>query len=175
MQSVLVDGLPFQFPDDWQVTKLDDSPFYRNHFSKMWDHIKAVDLGAIDGDTLWLIEAKDYRAHPQPKSKDLIASVGKKVRDSLACLMVAQHNAHDLQHQRFAKKACRCQRIHVVFHLEQPNVERQPLATFGSRRNTRSQQQALRQLIRPIDPHARVISAQRSYPLPWQLQAPPSS
>jgi hypothetical protein len=132
----------------------------------MWDYIKAVDLGAIDGDTLWLIEAKDYRAHPQPKSNDLIASVGKKVADSLAFLMAAQHNAHDLQHQRFAKKACRCQRIHVVFHLEQTNMQRQSLATIGSRRNTRSQQQVLQQLIRPIDSCARVISAQRSYPLP---------
>lgn len=66
----------------------------------MWEHIKAVDLGAIDGDTLWLIEAKDYRVHPQPKSRDLIARVGKKVADSLSCLMAAQHNAHDLQHQR---------------------------------------------------------------------------
>jgi hypothetical protein len=78
MQSVSVDGLRFEFPDDWQVTKLDDWPFYRKHFARMWDHIKAVDLGAIDGDSLWLIEAKDYRVHPQPKSKDLIARVGKK-------------------------------------------------------------------------------------------------
>jgi hypothetical protein len=165
MQNVLVDGLPFQFPDDWHVTKLDDWPFYRNHFRKMWDHIKAVDLGAIDGDTLWLIEAKDYRAHPQPKSKDLIASVGKKVADSLACLMAAQHNAHDLHHQRFAKKACCCQRVHVVFHLEQSIAQQRHLTTFRTTRSTRSQQQALRQLIRPIDPRARVISAQRSYPL----------
>jgi hypothetical protein len=168
MQNVLVDGLPFQFPDDWHVTKLDDWPFYRNHFRKMWDHIKAVDLGAIDGDTLWLIEAKDYRAHPQPKSKDLIASVAKKVADSLACLMAAQHNAHDLHHQRFAKKACCSQRVHVVFHLEQSIAQQRHLTTFRttrSTRSTRSQQQALRQLIRPIDPRARVISAQRCYPL----------
>jgi hypothetical protein len=132
----------------------------------MWNHIKAVDLGAIDGDTLWLIEAKDYRANPQPKSKDLITSVGKKVADSLSCLMAAQHNAHDSPHQRFARKACGCQQIHVVFHLEQPTQQRRSLATFQSSRSPRNQQQALRQLIRPIDPRARVISAQRCYPLP---------
>jgi hypothetical protein len=166
MKTVAVDGLTFQFPDDWQVTKLDDWPFYRLHFAKMWNHIKSVDLGAIDGDTLWLIEAKDYRANPQPNTKDLIARVGKKVVDSLSCLMAAQHNANDPQHQHFARQACGCQQIHVVFHLEQPTVQRRPLATFQPSRTTRNQQQALRQLIRPIDPRARVISAQRCYPLP---------
>lgn len=59
MQSVTVDGLAFQFPDAWQVTKLDDWAFYRHHFARMWNHIKAVVLGVIDGDTLWLIEVKD--------------------------------------------------------------------------------------------------------------------
>jgi hypothetical protein len=93
MQIVSVDGLPFQFPDAWQVTKLDAWPFYRDHFSRMWNGIKAADLGAIDGDTLWLIEAKDYRVHPQPRSTDLLARVAKKVADSLSCLMAAQHNA----------------------------------------------------------------------------------
>lgn len=166
MQSVTVDGLTFQFPDAWQVTKLDDWPFYRDHFSRMWNGIKAVDLGVIDGDTLWLIESKDYRVHPQPRSTDLLARVAKKVADSLSCLMAAQHNAHDRDHQRFARKACRCSELHVVFHLEQAQNLRRPLTTFPSKRSNRSQQQALRQLIRPIDPRAKVVSAQRCYPLP---------
>jgi len=57
MQSVDVDGLLFQFPAHWLVTKLDDWPFYRKHFGAMWDGIKAVDLGVIHGDTLFAAKA----------------------------------------------------------------------------------------------------------------------
>lgn len=132
----------------------------------MWNGIKAVDLGAIDGNTLWLIEAKDYRVHPQPRSADLLGRVAKKVADTLSCLMAAQQNAHDRDHQRFAEKACRCSDLHVVFHLEQAQVQRRPVTTFPPKRSTLSQHQALRQLLRPIAPRARVVSTQRCYPLP---------
>ena len=166
MQTVNVDGLLFEFPDHWLIAKLDDWPFYRKHFASMWDGIKAVDLGVIHDDALLLIEAKDYRASPQPGPADLIKSVGKKVADSLACLMAAQHNAHDRDHQKFAAKACRCRTIRVVFHLEQRYCSQRRLATFRPRRANRTQQELLQQLIQPIDRRARVVSGQRCYPLP---------
>jgi len=166
MQSVDVDGLVFQFPAHWLMTKLDDWPFYRKHFGAMWDGIKAVDLGVIHGDTLLLIESKDYRNQPKPKSTELMQRVGKKVVDSLACLMAAQHNAHDPGHQQFAAKACRCRSIQVVFHLEQPHRTQPRLTTFRSKRTKRAQQEMLQQLIQPIDRRASVVSGKRCYPLP---------
>jgi hypothetical protein len=42
-----VDGLTFTFPDGWEVEKYDDWKYYRSHFSKQMDGIKAVDLLAL--------------------------------------------------------------------------------------------------------------------------------
>lgn len=166
MQTVGVDGLIFHFPATWLVTKLDDWPFYRKHFGSMWDGIKAVDLGVIYDKTLLLIEAKDYRHQQQPSSAELMQRVGEKVFGSLACLMAAQHNASDRDHQKFAIKACRCEAVEVVFHLEQIALPKRQLATFPRKRSRRTQQELLRQLIQPIDRRARVVSGHRSYPLP---------
>ena len=92
--------------------------------------------------------------------------VGKNVVDSLACLMAAQHNAHDRVHQQFAAIACRCKSIQVLFHLEQRYRVQQRLATFRLSRTRRTQQAMLQQLIQPMDRRARVVSGRRCYPLP---------
>ena len=42
------DGLLFSFPDGWTVGKYDEFVFYRKHFSKISDGLKALDLLAID-------------------------------------------------------------------------------------------------------------------------------
>ena len=67
MMDIQVDSLTFSFPDSWEVSKYDEWAFYRNQFSKMWSGIKAVDLIAIQGQVVWLIEAKDYRQHSRTR------------------------------------------------------------------------------------------------------------
>lgn len=48
MQRYNVDGLNFDFPDNWQVSQYDNWSFYRNQVARMWNGIKALDLLAVD-------------------------------------------------------------------------------------------------------------------------------
>lgn len=79
--TIAADGLSFCFPDGWEATKFDDWAYYRNQFSKAHEGIKAVDILALSPDkaTLWLIEVKDFRAHPRTKSIPLQEEIWKKV------------------------------------------------------------------------------------------------
>ena len=45
-----VDGLVFEFAEDWKVSKFDDWAFYRRHFVRVHDGVKAVDLLAFSPD-----------------------------------------------------------------------------------------------------------------------------
>jgi hypothetical protein len=82
MQRLLVDGINFDFPDDWHVSKYDDWSFYRKRFTRMWRGIKSLDLLAIGPEqTAWLIEVKDYRVHQRTKPIDIANEVAHKVFD----------------------------------------------------------------------------------------------
>lgn len=48
--------LKLSFPAEWQATKLDDEPWYRN---EMRSQLRAVDVVAAQGTTHWWIEVKD--------------------------------------------------------------------------------------------------------------------
>ncbi len=96
MQIFSVDGLCFDFPDDWLVTKYDDWAFYRKQFVRMWDGIKAVDLLALSPEgTLYLIEAKDYRRHRREKGLGIADEAAHKAFDTLAALLPAKIRAPD--------------------------------------------------------------------------------
>ncbi|MGZ4970941.1 MAG: hypothetical protein ACXV8O_02465 [Methylobacter sp.] len=94
MQRFNVDGLNFDFPNDWQVSKYDDWSFYRNQFSRMRNGIKSLDLLAIDPNkTAWLIEVKDYRINSRTKPSDLGEEIAHKVFDTLAAIIPAKIHA----------------------------------------------------------------------------------
>jgi hypothetical protein len=71
MVEVIEKQLKFVFPDEWRAEKYDDTPFYSKHFKGFADS-KCVDIVAFSskGDSLWLIEVKDYREHPRTKQMD---------------------------------------------------------------------------------------------------------
>lgn len=94
MHVIDVDGLSFEFPDDWKVSKYDDWAFYRKQFSSSYRKYKALDLFAVAPDqTLWLIEAKDFRQHQRKKQVSLWEEMAQKVLDSLAAILPAKVNA----------------------------------------------------------------------------------
>jgi hypothetical protein len=114
------DGLNFDFPDTWKVSKYDNWAFYRNQFSKIRDGIKAVDLIAVDRQDIWLIEVKDYRQFSRTKPSDLAEEVRDKVLYTLAAMLPAKINASDTDEQDFATKVLKGTQLHVILHLEQP-------------------------------------------------------
>lgn len=151
MQRHLVDGLYFNFPDDWHVSKYDDWSFYRNQFSRMWNGIKSLDLLAISpSKTAWLIEVKDYRVYQRTKPSELSEEVGKKVFDTLAALLPAKINADEVQEKTISRRILGATGLRIVLHLEQPakHSKLRPRAI-----NPADVKMKLRQILKPIDAH----------------------
>ena len=167
MQHHNVDGLNFDFPDDWQVSKYDDWSFYRNRFAHMWNGIKALDLLAIDTDkTTWLIEVKDYRVNPRTKPSDLGEEVAHKIFDTLAAIIPAKINATNSDEKRLARAVSASRKLRVVLHLEQPekHSKLRPRAI-----NPADVQQKMRQLLKPVDAHPLVVDMRSMRGLEWQV------
>ncbi len=112
--------LEHTFEAEWTASKYDEWPFYRKHFQWSWAKDepgnKSVDFVAIDpaGDSLWLIELKDYRLYQREKEIPLPDEIAFKVRDSLAGLFAAaKHDAHHA-HAADAQRSLQAKRIRVV-------------------------------------------------------------
>jgi hypothetical protein len=167
MQQYNVDGLIFDFPDGWKVSRYDEWSFYRNQFSKMWEGIKAVDILAIDlSRSLWLIEVKDYRTHRRTKPSDLSEEISRKVYDTLAALLPAKANANDSDEKKIAVALVGCQQLRVVLHLEQP---RKHSKLFPRAIDPANIQQQIRKLLKPIDAHPRVVEIAAMGSLEWRV------
>jgi hypothetical protein len=160
-----VDGLNFDFPDDWQVSKYDDWSFYRNQFGRMRNGIKSLDLLAIDpSNTAWLIEVKDYRVNPRTKPSDLGEEVAHKVFDTLAAILPAKIHATDADEKKIARAVAACRELRVVLHLEQPakHSKLRPRAIDPA-----NVKQKLRQFLKPIDAHPKVVDMATANVLGW--------
>lgn len=154
MTAITEGRLTFTFPQNAQVRKYDEMSFYRNQFAKMADHIKAMDLAYIEGQTFWLIEIKDYRVHERTKSIDLVDEIAGKLRNTLAGLWSAKCNANDAQEKNFALAATQAQNIRVVLHLE-------GLANHSRLESPQSQKakllQKMKQKLKSVDAHPCVV------------------
>lgn len=167
MQRFNVDGLSFDFPDDWQVGKYDDWSFYRNQFSRMWNGIKSLDLLAIDPNkTAWLIEVKDYRINSRTKPSDLGEEIAHKVFDTLAAIIPAKIHATDSNEKQLARAVSASRELRVVLHLEQPekHSKLRPRAI-----NPADVQQKIRQLLKPVDAHPLVVDMRSMRDLEWKV------
>lgn len=136
------------------ASKYDEWSFYRKHFCKIADGIKAVDFIYIDRAQrcTWLIEVKDYR-HPQTeliKPSELADAVALKVRDTLAGLVAAKYNANDVNEKQFSQHALEMSEIRVVLHLEQVLAKRyiEPADILTK----------LKQKLKAIDVHLKVVN-----------------
>ncbi len=167
MLSIHVDGLRFDFPDDWLVSKYDEWDFYRHQFSRMWNGIKSLDLLAVDPKkTGWLIEVKDYRNYPRTKPSDLSDEIVRKVFDTLAALPPARLNANNQSERGMAKAVLVAKKYRVILHLEQPakHSKLRPRAI-----NPADIKQKLKQLLRPIDAHPFVSERAKMGSLVWSV------
>lgn len=150
-------GLAFVFPDDWQAIPYDvKGSFYREHFQKFANTHKeggnkAVDIVAFspEDENLWLIEIKDYRAKRREKELDIFVEVAIKVRDTLACLYLAQRRS-GCNLYSFAQQAAEKSRIRVALHLEQPKNPSREYPLIVQRDNARRK---LKQAVGLADPH----------------------
>jgi hypothetical protein len=162
-----VDGLNFDFPDDWQVDKFDDWVFYRNQFSRMWNGIKSIDVLAVcPAKTAWFIEVKDYRVHQRTKPTELADEVAQKVFDTLAALLPAKINASEDREKSLARSVLEARNLRVILHLEQPakHSKLRPRAI-----NPADVKQKLRQILKPVDAHPFVVEKANMGSLQWTV------
>ncbi|NMA28032.1 MAG: hypothetical protein GX934_09730 [Burkholderiales bacterium] len=166
MPSLQEGNLRMDFPPGWDPQKYDDWAFYRQQFSRSRDGMKAVDVLAWQPDsrTAWLVELKDYRLHPRTKGSPIHREVADKVLDTLAALLPAAVHANDETERAFARKILKAKSLRVVLHLEQP---KQPSKLFPRALDPADVQQKLCQVLRPVDPHPRVVEKTRMGDLAW--------
>ncbi|GKS97631.1 hypothetical protein [Acidovorax sp. SUPP2825] len=119
MRTLHVDGLNFTFPDAWDVSKYDEWSFYRNHFIKLCNGLKAVDVVALSPEkAAYLIEVKDYR-HPQTEKPSFLAdAIAMKVLHTLAVFLPAKFNASEGE-RSISEKLLKCDKLNIVVHIEQ--------------------------------------------------------
>ena len=168
MPTLQEGNLTFDFPDDdSEVARYDGWSFYRNQFQNVCGGTKAVDFVFVEGNRTWLIEVKDYRQAFRMKTIPLADEVVAKVRDTLAGLAAGRCNANDAYEQRVANRALSTARLIVVLHLEQtakPSKLRPQVADPASLRLK------LKQLLKPIDPHPRVVDRNSLHPsMNWEV------
>ncbi|GKT26075.1 hypothetical protein [Acidovorax sp. SUPP3334] len=163
MQPLHVDGLDFIFPDAWQVSKYDEWSFYRNHFIKLCDGLKAVDVVALSPEkAAYLIEVKDYR-HPQTeKPSSLADTIAMKVLHTLAVFLPAKLNASQ-DECSISQQLLKCKALHIVVHIEQSDrhIPKVDLADL---------RQKLKQRLRSVDPHPKIACMRNMVNLPWTVQ-----
>jgi len=167
MPRIDADGFYFDFPERWIASKYDDWAFYREHWSRIGNGIKSVDIVAVSPDrTGWLIEVKDYGEHPRTKPSDLAEEVIAKVLDTLAAMLPAAVNATVAAEKTLASSLCRAERLRIVLYLEPPAAGLRP---HRSAVDPADVLQKLRQRIKPIDRHPIVTTVAQMRGVPWQV------
>jgi hypothetical protein len=155
-----VDGLTFDFPATWLASKYDNWTFYRKHFETQGNGIKAVDLLAIsDRKEAFAIEVKNYNYPCATMPSELPDEFAQKVRDTLAAMLPARLNANVDTEKSLAADCLSCRSLTVVLHIEQRH-HAIDLADL---------KQKLRGKLRAIDPHPKVVSAEKMLGLPWKV------
>lgn len=163
MPALNIDDLTFTFPQAWQASKYDDWSFYRNQFAKQGNGIKAVDVLALGPvNAAYLIEVKDYRHPDTEKPSQLSDAIANKVLYTLAAMLPAKLNANDPTEQQLATVFLNCASLRVIAHIEQPR-RHQPVVDLADIK------QKLRQLLRAVDAHPKVVSMSNMGGMAWSV------
>lgn len=174
-QSFQEGQLQFEFTDNWLVCRPEVCSYYTRHFQKFCGGCKEMDFLTFDpsNKTLWLIEVKNYQAHPRTKDIDLADEVAIKTRDVLSMLPVAgvRDNAQDqdkkLQLGSFWKQVRSFAQLRVVLHCELPES---PSKLFPGVKDSANLQTKLRQKLGCVDKRALFVTSTNKGHVPWTVR-----
>lgn len=159
-----VENLTFTFPDGWEAEKYDDWNFYRRHFSRQMNGLKAVDLFAKGPDGIgYLIEVKDYRHPDTTKPTGLADAIAMKVLMSLAALLPAKFRSSENDEQKLAASFLECTDLKVVAHLELARAHKSVVDPADIK-------QKLQQRLAAVDRHVKVVSMTNMRGLAWTVR-----
>jgi hypothetical protein len=157
-------NLSFSF--EFDAIKFDDSAYYRDHFVKIQNGIGAIDLLAVNDETGYLIEIKDYR-HPNTENlnpSDLIEAIVNKVISTLAAMLPMKNNASIPAEKEIAEIFAKTSQTRVVLHIEKPPARR---TLKQSCYNFQEIEKSLKRKLKPIDTHPKVVSKDNLKGFPW--------
>jgi hypothetical protein len=164
----IIEGkLTFKF--DFDAIKFDDTAFYRNHFSRITNAIKAVDIVAVNKEIGYLIEIKDY-TDPNTKNlsmNELIEAVINKVISTLAAILPMKITANSEEEKSIAHNFSNANQIKVIVHIELPPKRR---TLKQSNWDLSDLQIQLARRLRAIDAHPKVVSKDKLQDLPWIVE-----
>jgi hypothetical protein len=158
--------LHFSFAFD--AIQFDKTQYYLNHFQGIKPCLQAVDILAVNESAGYLIEIKDY-THPDTKqlsSNDLIEAIVNKVISSLAAILPMKNNANIDEEQNIAKKFSKVSQIQIVLHIEKPPPRR---TLKQSCYNVQKMEESLKNRLKPIDAHPKIVSKENLKGLPWTV------
>lgn len=121
VQNFDVDGNRFTFADDWTVFVYDEWSFYRRKLTAAPLNARGCDLVAVDGSTLYLIEAKDYTrpaGTTMPSVEDLADRVVTKAFHTMAGLASGAFN--DGEQRETCRRALSCTTAVMTLSVEPP-------------------------------------------------------
>ena len=148
--------------------KFDDTSYYRDHFIKIQKGTKSVDILAVDNNIGYLIEIKDY-THPNTKKLeplDLIEAIVNKVVSTLSAILPMKNNANNQAEKDIAKLFANTDEIKVFLHIElSPPTSKIKQSTW----NLPNIQMKLKNRLKPIDAHPKVVSKKYPDRLSWTV------
>jgi hypothetical protein len=163
-----VDGYTVAFPDAWLAGKFDSWVFYNQHFCRVQDGLKAVDIVAVSPDgVVYLIEFKDYRNRKREKTETLLSEFIGKTLSTLAALLPAGCNARDSDEQALARRALSSVRTKLILHLDQSKPGNK---LFPPVADAAALTQKLRGRLRSIDTHPKVCNSGAMAGVPWTVR-----
>lgn len=124
-KTIRSDKSVYHFDSGWEVSIFDEWKQFKKLNSEPF-HSKGCDLVALKGESLWLVEAKDYcyeTAHPQPKPGELARAFAQKIVGTLHTLMVVAKWSSG-ENAEFAQRALRCTEIKICLAIEIPTHKR---------------------------------------------------
>ena len=162
--------LKFNFSELFDVIKFDDSHYYRNHFEKIQQGIKAIDILALKENENYMIEVKDYR-HPDTAPLNqiqLVEDIIKKFIFSISAMYPMSYIVTQNQEQQIAKKFLENRILYLILHIEIPPQRRN---LRQSNYNISNLQLELRRKLHAITnkTNIKVVSKDNLKNLPWSL------
>lgn len=171
MTEIDVDGVLLAFPETWKVEIFDEWPQYRDLSGT--GQIHGCDVVALDDQTLWLIEVKDYSYPGAKHPPNLEESLLRKAIGTLALIGALGRSGNQSNAQEFSRDALAASALILGFHVE-PNNIRSDRAVAGLLASF--QQAATRAAKKLHIPKAVVSSTMHPGPqAPWQSRRNPET
>jgi len=166
--TVKIEEGNLKFFFEFDAIKFDDSQYYQKHFKEITNNIKAVDILAVNNSVGYLIEIKDY-THPKTKplkQSDLIEAIICKVISTLAAILPMKIYAANPAEREIANLFSKISQLNIILHIEQSPLNSKIKQSLW---NPQHIQIKLKERLKPIDAHPKVVSKENLKGLPWTV------